>query len=414
VVLSASQSQAQDDKQNSLAGNAAAESRAFQQLGQSYTIKSGDFRLLAVPSLSLAYNDNINTAPSSEALDDFILTPAVQLTASYPLTAKNVIRLNVGIGYDFYLMNSSYSGIRLTSGSELSLDAYAGDFWFNFHERFSFTQDSAGNPDLANTGQTGGPDNTVGLNTTWDLKDLVLTLGYDHHNFWSSSATYSYQDLATERVPMRAGFRVNPALDAGLDGSVAWTRYDQPVLNNNVGYNAGIYGDWRPGNYLSVLARFGYTIYNFDQTSQQSTSGPGSPPIKAVNQNAWYLDLTVTHNVSEAVSYSLSAGHELTLGTQADTTEDWYVRPNLTWRFIKDLPLNFGFFYENGTQGNGASYGNFVEAYEYMGGSIGTSYHIMKKLSLGLNYRFTYRTSDAQGRDYTQNVVTLTATYVPN
>src|ERR1019366_4727560 len=99
---------------------------------------------------------------------------------------------------------------------------------------------------------------------------------------------------------------------------------------------------WQPGHYLRVQPRFGYMIYQFEQTSQT---------IPAVNQNAWYLDLTATHDISDAVSYSFSAGHELTLGIYGDTIEDWYVRPTLSLRIIKNLTLNTSFSYQNGTQG---------------------------------------------------------------
>ncbi len=387
----------------SQAGDAAAQSRALQEQSQPYTIKSGDFRLLATPSLGVDWNDNINLA-SSGALQDFIVKPNLQLTATYPLTAHNVLRLNVGVGYDCYLDHSDYSGFRLTSDSQVNLDVYVKDFWFNFHDRFSYTQDSAGTSAVAGSGKSGGFDNTAGLTTTWDLKDMVLTLGYDHENFFASDTSFEYTDRATEIVPVRAGFRLHPQLTAGLEGSAAFTAYDQPVLNNNVGYNMGVYADWRPGHYFSVLARGGYTIYNFEQTSQV---------IRAIDQNSWYVGLTISHQITDAISYSLSAGHELKLGTQADSQEYTYVRPGVTWSFMKDLSVNFTLSYENGTQGTAGSVGGVDESYDYFGGGLGFTYDLTKKLRLGLTYRLTIRGSDAQSRDYTQNVIGLNVAYTP-
>jgi hypothetical protein len=65
---------AQEALRTSLAGDAAAEARDLQQESQVYTIKSGDFRLLATPSLTLDWNSNINNA-HTDALQDFILFP---------------------------------------------------------------------------------------------------------------------------------------------------------------------------------------------------------------------------------------------------------------------------------------------------------------------------------------------------
>ena len=51
---------AQEALRDSLAGDAAAEARKIQLESLPYTIKSGDFRLLVVPSLGLDWNDNVN------------------------------------------------------------------------------------------------------------------------------------------------------------------------------------------------------------------------------------------------------------------------------------------------------------------------------------------------------------------
>jgi len=53
---------------------------------------------------------------------DFILSPLVQLNASYPITRNNLLSLNVGAGYDKYFDHNQYSTWRLQSGTELSFD----------------------------------------------------------------------------------------------------------------------------------------------------------------------------------------------------------------------------------------------------------------------------------------------------
>jgi hypothetical protein len=366
-----------------------------------YTVKSGDFRLLLTPTFGVDWNDNINTS-DDDALQDFILKPAINAQVTYPITKANLLRVNIGVGYDAYLDNTDYSGFRLSSGSEISFDAYIQDFRINLHDRFQYTQDAAGQSAIANSGRYGGFDNTVGLSGTWDLRDVVLTLGYDHNNYISSTSDYEYTDRASEIFSTRAGFRVHPEVTTGVEASVSLTAYDQHVLNDNQGYNAGVYADWQPSPALHIQPRVGYTYYAFDQTSKVTP---------AEDQDAWYVDLTLSHAITEAVSYSLSAGHELRLGIQADSVEVWYVRPNVTFKIVKDLNLSAFFSYENGDQGSGKSTGTVSETYDWINTGFALRHQITKRLSASLNYRLGLRSSDAASRGYTQNLVGLLFSY---
>jgi hypothetical protein len=281
------------------------------------------------------------------------------------------------------------------------------DFWINLHDRMSYTRDPAAQSGVANTAFYGGFDNFLGLTTTWDLEDLVLTVGYDHENYISATSQFNYMDRASELPLARVGLRWGPRFTAGLEGTASFTRYDEPVLNDNTGYSGGLYGDWQPGSYLHVLPRFGYTFYSFDQTSLY---------VKAEDQHAWYADLTVRHDITDTISYSLSAGHELRLGAQADTIEDWYVRPNIAFKIIKDLGLTTYLSYENGTQKLTpiASHPGLItstEDYDWFGAGLGLNYRLMRRLLVGLDYRFTIRSSSLTDRDYTQNIVGLRLTY---
>ena len=55
--------------------------------------------------------------------------------------------------------------------------------------------------------------------------------------------------------------------------------------------------------------------------------------------------------------------------------------------------------------------GNLTETFDWLGADVGASYSILKKLSLGLNYRLTLRSSNIANDEYTQNFVSLSLTY---
>ena len=288
MLLAARLATAQDSLRNSMAGDAAAAASSQQQMSQNYTYKMGDFRLLVAPSMEMDWNDNV-LITRTNTLSDFVLQPSLQLSGSYPLTQRNLLSLSVGVGYLDYLKDSTNNRLTVTSGSELSFDTYIKDFLINFHDRFSLVDNSSSEATVAGTASYGSFMNTAGLTATWDLEDFVLTLGYYHLNTLSSSSEFSYLDHSSELPLARAGLHLRPDLTAGLELTASYTTYDHAVLNNNESYSAGLYADWNPGTYIHVQPRAGYTIYDFQQTSQAAQVSQaaqalyfGTPPASAL------------------------------------------------------------------------------------------------------------------------------------
>ena len=236
---------------------------------------------------------------------------------------------------------------------------------------------------------------------------MVFGLGYDHQNYISTSGEFEYRNYASEMVFGRGGFRVIPDLTLGVEGTGAFTKYEQRILNDNSAYSGGIYGDWRPGSCLSIQPRLGYTIYDFQQTSLLT---------KAQGLDTWYAGLTVRHDITEAISYSLSAGHEVRLGIESDWIEDWHVRPSVTFGIFKDLVFKTYFSYEHGKPGGvpaGGIGGSLEDRYDWYGGGLSLAYPVTKDVTVSLSYRLTLRRSDAASREYTQSLVGLLLTYTP-
>jgi hypothetical protein len=412
IVLTLKFAPAQEALRSSMAGAAAAEARRLRPESLPFTFKAGELRVLAVPSVSLSWSDNVRTTKEN-AEDDFILKPLLTLNASYPVTQRNLLQLNVGVGYQHYFQHDDLSGIYLQSGSELSFDVFVKDFLINFHDRFSYSQDSASEAGVAGTGDYGNINNTVGVLATWDLQDVTLSAGYDHANTFSPATQFQSQERASEMFSARAGLRLNPALTAGLEASAAFTTYEEKILNDNQSYSAGVYADWQLSPHFRIQPRAGYTIYSFESTSESAFGISTAPAIRTEDLNSWYADLTVRHQITEVVGYSLSAGHQVRLGIQSDVIENWYVRPSVDWRIIKDLSFQTFLTYEHGDSGEGNIQGNLSETYDWFGGGLSLSRPITDRLVLGLSYRLTTRTSSIEARGYTQNVVSLQLTYQP-
>jgi len=400
--LMTAQGTAQELLRNSIAGETAADFRHRDLESLPYTIKSGDLRLLLTPSIGLDWNDNILTSHSDQE-DDFILRPQLEVDINYPITRHNLLQVSVTFGYEEYFQHDELSTWFVKSGSQLSFDISVEDFLINLHDRFSVVQDPASEAGVADTGQYGYFQNVAGLLATWDLRDLVLSVGYDHLNYLSLHNSYKYTDHSSEMPLFQAGVRLHPELTAGVEGGVSFTSYDKAVLNDNVNYNGGVYAEWHPSSSFRVKPRFGYTVYDFDQTSDV---------VKAEDQEGWYFDITATHQFTSSMSYSLSGGHEYRFGISSDLIEDWYIRPAFNWAFADNARFNVDLSYEHGDQSAGIyDQPGSNERYDWVGTTFGLTYSLSKRFVVGLNYRLTLRSSSVDNYDYTQNRVGLLVSY---
>jgi hypothetical protein len=401
ATLASGQGRGQDALQVLKANQAAAEARRLNLESQPYTLKAGELRMLAATSLEVDWNDNVNAAQHG-AESDFIVRPAGQLTASYPVTQSSLLSLNVQGGYNKYLEHDVFSYWYVGSGSGVALDLDAGQFTFDVHDRMQETQDSALNGAVAGTGLYGTFQNTAGVLGAWDLNDFVPSIGYDHQNYIPAFNNFNYLTYSAEDFYVRTPFRVHPRVSVGPEATAALTSYEEPVLNNNTALTAGLFGDWRPNSALRVTGRGGYVAYLFEQTSTR---------IKAQNLYSWYGDLTASDQVTDKISASVSAGHQFSLGIQSQLYEAWYVNPGAAWRATRDISLRTSASCQYGTQSLGVLVGNPHEDYNWESLDLGLDYSPRRNLKMSLDYRLTLRSSNLAMRSYTQDQLGLLLSY---
>jgi hypothetical protein len=368
----------------------------LQQEQPDYLLKWHDIRFQARPSLTLEYNDNINVSPNR--VNDYIIRPTVDFSAYYPLTSWNALRVSVGLGYDKYINHDEWSQFRIEQRSAIEFDFMVKDWRFNAHDRFEQILDPAREASFAGPGRYAGLQNMAGVSGTWTLKNLEFTLAYDHLNWWSSYRNTDYLNRSSELPVVRAGYQILPNFTAGLEGTYTFTTYEQPRLNNYSGLSAGIYADWQAGRSIRVQPRAGFVNYIFEQTSSV---------LMAQDQSSWYVGIAATHLFKENVSYTINSGHEIRPGTLGDAVEDWYASLGVSWNFMRNASLTGLLSYETGKQ----SSGNLSEEYNHLGAGVGISCQFIRNLSTRLDYRRTIRNSNSPGRDYTQNMVSLSLNY---
>ncbi len=390
---------AQDAVRPSLAGEAAAEARRQSIDNIPYNLLAGPIRFRFSASTGIEYNDNINLAETNKQ-DDVIIRPQFNLNAIWPVTQINTLRLNLGVGYNFYIDHpqNDTDGVLIAPGSEIAFDIFVGDFRINVHDRMSLEQDPVSEIALSNVVDYGRFQNTAGVSLLWDLNKAVATLGYDHYTYVSTSSGFDYLDRMAEELTGSIDFAVTNTTGVGIEASGAWTYYDQHFLNDAGSVSVGAFAETQVTNYLKVRVAGGYQHISFDS---------GGGVFDTSDLNDFYANVLISHRLNAVITQTLAAGHESQLGLNSNYIILNYVRHTITWNIIRDTLLSTEFFYEDADDSGGV----FAEHAHRYGGALTLGYQFTPHVTLGARYQYTRKDSDQPLRDYEQNRVSLDGTY---
>jgi hypothetical protein len=390
---------AQEAVRPSLAGEAAAEARRQSIEQIPYNLLLGPVRFRFSITTGVEYNDNINLAETNKQ-SDVIIRPQFNIDAIWPVTQLNTLKLDIGLGYGFYLdhPNANTNGVLIQPGSQLAFDIFVQDFRINLHDRFSLQQDPVAQLQLSNVADYGRFENTAGVSVLWDLNKAVLTFGYDHYTYVSTTDTFSYLDSNAEELSFSAYFALTSTTGAGIDTSAVFDYYSQDFLNDSVTYSVGPFVETQITSYLKLRAAAGYQLIDF-------ASGGGV--MDSSDSNDFYANVLLSHRLNAAITQTLSAGHESQLGVNSNYVALNYVRHTATWNIINGVLLATELFFEDGDDSGGI----FSEHIQRYGGAATVGYQLTPHITLGLRYQYTQKQSDQPGRDYKQNRVSLDGTY---
>ena len=103
--------------------------------------------------------------------------------------------------------------------SELSFDIYVRNFRINLFDRFSYTQDPLSQGSVSGFAEYGGLSNAGGFTVDWDLSKLIVSFGYSHVTFISSTPQFDYINRSSDLVFARAGFQTSSTTVIGLEAT---------------------------------------------------------------------------------------------------------------------------------------------------------------------------------------------------
>jgi hypothetical protein len=431
VLFAAPIVRAQDAIRPSLAGEAAAEARRQSIDKIPYNLELGPMKLRFSATIGFEYNDNINLAEDASALlpsptgpilvttqqqGDFIIRPQVNVDALWPITQLNTLKLDLGVGYAFYMDHSNYNtnGVLVNPGSQIAFDIFVSDFRVNLHDRFSLEQDPVAELALSNVADYGRFQNTAGVSILWDLNAAVATVGYDHYNFISTTSVFDYLDRNAEMVNGSIAFTPNSTMSVGPEAAFVYTYYDQNILNDSKTYSVGGFLETQITSNLKLRVAGGYQNINFDHTGLVNDSH---------NLNDYYANALLSHRVNSVLTQNISAGHETQLGINSNYIKLNYIRHTANWNILYHTLLSTELFYEDADDSGGSGplfvpapgvflFNPFVaEHIHRYGGAFSLGYQLTQHVTLGLRYQYTQKESDQLLRDYSQNRVSFDGTY---
>jgi hypothetical protein len=349
--------------------------------------------------MGVEYNDNVSFAAVNEE-DDVILHPQLNVDAIWPITQINTLTLDLGIGYSIYLDHSenNTNGILISPSSQLSFDIFVGDFRINIHDRPSLQQDPVAEPVLSGVVDYGRFQNTGGVSVLWDLNKIVLTLGYDHFTYISTTSDFDYLNRNAEELTGTGRVSISSTTSVGIESYAVFNYYDQNVLNDSTDYSIGAFVESQLTNNIKGRAAAGYQGINFDTGGSVNDQN---------NVSDYYANLLLTHRLNNSIRQTISAGHEAQLGVNSNYIKLNYVRHTVAWNIIRNTLVSTEFFYEDANESGG-----FIDEHLHRyGGAFTLGYQFTPHVTLGLRYQFTKKESDIPLRDYEQNRVSLDGTY---
>ena len=395
LLLTSVRLNAQEALRASMSGDLAAASRKQAQntVGY-YNLMWGPVTLRASSGLSEQYSDHAGS--SANGSSDLITRPSADIQLNWPVTEYNTLNLSLDAGYSFYAQNSSLDQFFFNPGSGLSFDIYIGSWVIDLHDRLTMSENSYNNPTAHEAQGTSTFQNDGGVSGMWDLNKLVVNVGYDHVNYMNlDQGGGSQADSSTENLSVNAGVRVTPQIMVGPEVGATVITHDQAGIgsdSNGTQWSAGAFSSVQVSEHLSLRLDGGYTLYlpekNLGNTNQ--------------TMNGIYFQLSLSHQINEHVSYTLSGGRSIDFAYNG-LYDRLFVNLSPSWLIIRDFTFSTPLSWEQDTR-SGASYSQWSAGF-----SVG--HPITKKLSASLSYQWIDETSNQANYSYTANNASLNFTY---
>jgi len=383
---------AQGIERESQSGESAAEQLRQSGVNQPYNLRLGPITLRAEADINTSFNDNINLAKTG-GISDILITPSAVIHARWNVTDLNSLNLNIGIGYQMYLLHSQYNSLLLSPDSEAQFNFFVGDVAINLHDSFSYQEDPTQVGQLSNTVRLSRWQNDAGIGATWDLNDIVLSLDYDHANLWVTQSVYDYLTNQSDTIAPKITVKINRTIDTGISASFSDVRYEQNFQNDYTTFSLGPFVTAKISDNLSVNGQGGGYFSNYSKGGLNGDSE---------NISSYYASGGVNHRINAAFSESLTAGREFLPGLTSNFTERIYANYTDAWQATSFIYVAASLWWENLND----SEASFRETSNRYGCGLNVNDSLTEHATVSLGYQYILKDADPSVLSYDQNLVT--------
>jgi hypothetical protein len=383
----------QDTSRESLSGESVAEQLQQSGVNQAYNLRLGPVTLRLESDITTSFNDNINLANTGR-ITDIVMTPSSVVHANWKISELNTLTLDLGIGYQMYLLHSQYDSLLISPDSEAEFNFFVGDVIISLYDGFSYQQDPTQIGQLSNSTRLSRFQNDAGVRATWDLNDIVLSVSYDHANLWVTQSAYDYLTNQSDTISPKITIKVDPSINTGISTSFSDVRYEQNFQNNYTTVSAGPFVTATISHNLSVNAQVGGYFSNY------STGGLNGDDEDI---SSYYASAGVNHRINDALSESLTAGREFLPGLTSNFTQRIYANYADTWQATSTIDVNTNLWWENLDDSDAAVH----ELSNRYGVGLNVDDNLSKHATLSLGYQYILKDADPSTLSYYQNLGTV-------
>lgn len=364
----------------------------------------GPVQIRYTAGTSVTFTDNRNYNVDGYQSSDLGLSATAGVGLFYPLNDISRLQLDFGLGFTYWLERPQDQDLTLNviPNSHLSYALEVGEVMLTARNTTSSSMEASSRPEYYGGQNTNDRafsqiNNQTGLQAGWGPGRVTTTGNYSFGLTRSLTSDFTDLDRDTHNFGAQAMVEVTPPLQVGVYGSYSLFTYLDNVQNDGQTFSAGPSVQWTPMDSLTVNGRFGYTVSLYDQTGTINDSG---------NFRGMTFSVSAQHDINKRMRQGLSFSRGVDPGYGSNYTDAFNVGYNFQYDLGPRITPILGVNYNRSEMG-----GMRNETDDNYSLTMGTAIPVLRRLSLGLNYSHNLRYSDATYGDYTENRVTLSASY---
>lgn len=350
----------------------------------------------------LEYNSNI-TRSKTNPVSDYIGTLMLNISANYRVTQNNVLSISTAVGFDHYFNHPELapygSGnyvLSVLPGSTIAFDVKAGPLYFTFYDRIS-VRPAVNNAFALNTNSIFGVfQNDAGVAMNWAINSK-WSVSVNYNNSISTAMEQRFNQFNRQLDSIQTVLTYSPhgTWAAGIEGGVSFLDYEQPVLNDAIMGNVGMFFRTQLGSATFLRMSAGIQQFDFEAPTLAAAAGGGD----FNDLSDFYLNFSISNQINNRLSHVLSFGHESALNLTSNFITANYINYGMSIITSKGGRLSLTGFFEDARPSSPVNQTDLIQ----YGFDAYYNHQITSKIRMGVGYHFGRTDSEAINGDFDQH-----------